>query len=192
MSVIQSLFKLLSWIAIVATTVVDLVPLNRHGRVSTMRTEPSGRALKDPSSSRPLGNSDITKLLEDLDNQTEAIKTGQEIGEELLGEKKHTRLKEDEVETIDGSLFEYSNDESKGENFPEEVKDDSSQAVSITGAPALVDRDGVPDKTTALESGASYLAGKPLLMLNNKSEDLDVSKWFLYYPISTESDEQRA
>ena len=70
--------------------------------------------------------------------------------------------------------------------------DDSSQAVSITGAPALVDRDGVPDKTTALESGASYLAGKPLLMLNNKSEDLDVSKWFLYYPISTESDEQRA
>lgn len=192
MSVIQSLFKLLSWIAIVATTVVDLVPLNRHGRVSTMRTEPSGRALKDPSSSRPLGNSDITKLLEDLDNQTEAIKTGQEIGEELLGEKKHTRLKEDEVETIDGSLFEYSNDESKGENFPEEVKDDSSQAVSITGAPALVDRDGVPDKTTALESGASYLAGKPLLMLNNKSEDLDASKWFLYYPISTESDEQRA
>lgn len=192
MSVIQSLFKLLSWIAIVATTVVDLVPLNRHGRVSTMRTEPSGRALKDPSSSRPLGNSDITKLLEDLDNQTEAIKTGQEIGEELLGEKNHTRLKEDEVETIDGSLFEYSNDESKGEDFPEEVKDDSPQAVSITGAPALVDRDGVPDKTTALESGASYLASKPLLMLNNKSEDLDVSKWFLYYPISTESDEQRA
>lgn len=82
-----------------------IVPLNRHGRVSTMRTEPSGRALKDPSSSRPLGNSDITKLLEDLDNQTEAIKTGQEIGEELLGEKNHTRLKEDEVETIDGSLF---------------------------------------------------------------------------------------
>lgn len=69
--------------------------------------------------------------------------------------------------------------------------DNSSQAVSITGAPALVDRDGVPYKTTALESGASYLAGKPLLMLNNKSEDLDVSKWFLYYPISTESDEQR-
>lgn len=82
-----------------------IVPLNRHGRVSTMRTEPSGRALKDPSSSRPLGNSDITKLLEDLDNQTEAIKTGQEIGEELLGEKNHTRLKDDEVETIDGSLF---------------------------------------------------------------------------------------
>lgn len=34
--------------------------------------------------SRILGNNDITTLLDDLDNQTEAIKNGQEIGDELL------------------------------------------------------------------------------------------------------------
>lgn len=36
---------------------------------------------------RNLGNKDITKLLDDLDNQTEAIKSGQQIGEELLGDE---------------------------------------------------------------------------------------------------------
>lgn len=36
---------------------------------------------------RNLGNSDITKLLDELDNETEAIKSGQEIGEELLSAK---------------------------------------------------------------------------------------------------------
>lgn len=72
------------------------------------------------------------------------------------------------------------------------LTDNSSQVVSIAGAPVLVDREGVPEKTTALESGASYLAGKPLLIFNNKSKDLDVSKWFLYYPLTTETDEQRA
>ena len=39
---------------------------------------------------RNLGNNDITKLLDDLDNQTEAIKSGQQIGEELLGDKNET------------------------------------------------------------------------------------------------------
>lgn len=34
--------------------------------------------------SRILGNNDINILLDDLDNQTEAIKNGQEIGNELL------------------------------------------------------------------------------------------------------------
>lgn len=34
--------------------------------------------------SRILGNNDITILLDDLDNQTDAIKNGQEIGDELL------------------------------------------------------------------------------------------------------------
>ncbi|XP_022788562.1 uncharacterized protein LOC111328402 isoform X2 [Stylophora pistillata] len=190
MSVIQSpkFFKLLSWIAIVATTVVELVPLNRHGRVSTVRSRPSERAIKDLPSSGNLGNSDITKLLDDLDNQTEAIRSGQEIGEELLGGKNQTGLRENELERSN----EYSYDESKGDSFPGEVKDNSSQAVSTAGAPVLVDRDGVPEKTTALENGASYLAGKPLLIFNNKSKDLDVSKWFLYYPLTTETDEQRA
>lgn len=40
---------------------------------------------------RNLGNSDITKLLDDLDNETEAIKTGQEIGDELLSAKIQTK-----------------------------------------------------------------------------------------------------
>lgn len=40
---------------------------------------------------RNLGNSDITKLLDDLDNETEAIKSGQEIGEELLSAKIQTK-----------------------------------------------------------------------------------------------------
>lgn len=53
-----------------------------------------------------LANSDITKLLGDLDNQTEAIKNGQEIGEELLGEKNDARFKGDKLEGTNDSLFE--------------------------------------------------------------------------------------
>lgn len=53
----------------------------------------------------------------------------------------------------------------------------------------LVDRDGVLDKIIVFESGVFYLVGKFLLMFNNKSEDLDVSKWFLYYLILMEFDE---
>ena len=56
----------------------------------------------------------------------------------------------------------------------------------------LVDANGVPEKTTAVESGASYLAGKPLFILNKENKDPDVDKWFLYYPLSTESDQQTA
>lgn len=37
--------------------------------------------------SRILGNNDITILLDDLDNQTDAIKNGQEIGDVLLDGK---------------------------------------------------------------------------------------------------------
>lgn len=55
--------------------------------------------------SRHLGNNDITKLLDDLDNQTEAIESGQEIGEELLGEKNDTRFKEEKLERTNNSLF---------------------------------------------------------------------------------------
>lgn len=68
--------------------------------------------------------------------------------------------------------------------------DDSSQAISIPEAPALIDVNGIPDKTTAVESGASYLTGKPLLVLNRESNDQDVNKWFLYYPLSKESNMQ--
>lgn len=57
-------------------------------------------------STRHLGNSDITKLLDDLDNQTEAIKSGQEIGEELLGGKKHmTRIKDSKLEITNNNFF---------------------------------------------------------------------------------------
>jgi len=62
--------------------------------------------------------------------------------------------------------------------------------VSISEAPALVDIKGVPEKTTAVESGESYLTGKPLLVLNKEDKDPDVNKWFLYYPLATESDKQ--
>ena len=68
--------------------------------------------------------------------------------------------------------------------------DDSLQVVSIPEAPALIDINGIPEKTTAAESGASYLTGKPLLVLNREHKDPDMSKWFLYYPLSTESDVQ--
>ena len=61
--------------------------------------------------------------------------------------------------------------------------------MKITDAPVLDDSNGIPEKTTAVESGASYLTGKPLLVLNKDKED-DVHKWFLYYPLSTESDKQ--
>lgn len=60
---------------------------------------------EEARSSRDLGNNDITKLLDDLDNQTEAIKSGQEIGEELLGEKNDTRVKEEKLERTNNSLF---------------------------------------------------------------------------------------
>lgn len=59
---------------------------------------------KEARPPRNLGNNDITKLLDDLDNQTEAIKSGQEIGEELLGEKNDTRFKE-KLERKNNSLF---------------------------------------------------------------------------------------
>ena len=55
---------------------------------------------------RHLANSDITKLLGDLDNQTEAIKNGQEIGEELLGENNDAGFKGDKLEGMNDSLFE--------------------------------------------------------------------------------------
>ena len=61
--------------------------------------------------------------------------------------------------------------------------------MKIADAPVLVDSNGIPEKTTAVESGASYLTGKPLLVLNKDKKD-DVHKWFLYYPLSTESDKQ--
>lgn len=61
--------------------------------------------------------------------------------------------------------------------------------MKITDAPVLVDSNGIPEKTTAVESGASYLTGKPLLVLNKDKKD-DVHKWFLYYPLSAESDKQ--
>ena len=47
---------------------------------------------------RSHGESEITKLLNDLDNQTEAMKSGQEIGEELLGRKNKPVSKENQNE----------------------------------------------------------------------------------------------
>ncbi|CAH3120977.1 unnamed protein product, partial [Porites lobata] len=122
---------------------------------------------------RNLGNSDITKLLDELDNETEAIKSGQEIGEELLSAKIQTKKGDEKLYQANDSFS----------------QDSASQTVKITDAPVLDDSNGIPEKTTAVESGASYLTGKPLLVLNKDKKD-DVHKWFLYYPLSTESDKQ--
>ena len=46
---------------------------------------------------RNLGSNDIVKLLDDLDNQTEAIKNGQEIGDGLLNGKNQTTTKEQKM-----------------------------------------------------------------------------------------------
>lgn len=177
MSVIQTQ-TLLAWITIVTVT-VDLVPLNKRKTADYLshtlptRTEQS---VSDGEGRRPrnLGNNDITKLLDDLDNQTEAIKSGQQIGDELLGDKTET-----------GEHSQKNTDD-----IAEEVTDNTSEAVRIAEGPVLVDTNGVPEKTTAVESGASYLAGKPLLILNKETKDPDVNKWFLYYPLSTESDQE--
>ena len=68
--------------------------------------------------------------------------------------------------------------------------DVASQAVAIAEAPALVDTNGIPEKTTAIENGVSYLTGKPLLVLDRENKDPDMDKWFLYYPLFTDSDKQ--
>ena len=68
--------------------------------------------------------------------------------------------------------------------------DDASEAVAIAEAPVLVDANGIPEKTTATENGISYLTGKPLLVLNRENKEPDLDKWFLYYPLFTDSDKQ--
>ena len=74
---------------------IPIVPLNKKKTAEYLshtlptRTEQSVSDGKDRLP-RNLGNNDITKLLDDLDNQTEAIKSGQRIGDELLGDKIHT------------------------------------------------------------------------------------------------------
>jgi len=174
----QKVFALFAWIAIVTVT-VDLVPLNKRKLVEYLRLPTRNeQSVGDGEGRLPrnLGNNDITKLLDDLDNQTEAIKSGQQIGEELLGDKNETG----------------EHNQKNTDNIAEEVTDSASEAVRIADAPVLVDTNGVPEKTTAVESGASYLAGKPLLILNKENKDPDVNKWFLYYPLSTESDQQTA
>ena len=74
---------------------IRIVPLNKRKTADYLshtlptRTEQS---VSDEEGRLPrnLGNNDITKLLDDLDNQTEAIKSGQQIGDELLGDKTET------------------------------------------------------------------------------------------------------
>lgn len=74
---------------------IRIVPLNKRKTADYLshtlptRTEQS---VSDGEGRLPrnLGNNDITKLLDDLDNQTEAIKSGQQIGDELLGDKTET------------------------------------------------------------------------------------------------------
>lgn len=75
------------------------------GQTSPIRNSEQSVSHEEGRPPRNLGNDDITKLLDDLDNQTEAIKSGQEIGEELLGEKNESRSAGDKLERTDNSLF---------------------------------------------------------------------------------------
>ena len=69
--------------------------------------------------------------------------------------------------------------------------DSTAQEVSILQAPVLQDATGVPQKTTAAESGAAYLTGNPVLVVSGVSNaPQDAGNWFLYYPLHTEKDEQ--
>jgi len=91
----QRLLAVLAWIVIVSATAVDLVPLGKYeyGGLKAGYTQTKGNwQIRSP---RNLGNGDITKLLDDLDNQTEAVKNGQEIGDELFSEKPQTRSEEE-------------------------------------------------------------------------------------------------
>ena len=73
---------------------IQAVPLKKRKPVESDLRLPTSdeQFVRDEEGRLPrnLGNSDITKLLDDLDNQTEAIKSGQQIGEELLGDKNET------------------------------------------------------------------------------------------------------
>lgn len=72
---------------------IPAVPLNKRKPVEYLRLPTRNeQSVRDGEGRLPrnLGNNDITKLLDDLDNQTEAIKSGQQIGEELLGDKNET------------------------------------------------------------------------------------------------------
>lgn len=64
---------------------IRAVPLHKRKPVEYLRHTLPTRT--EQSASDGEGNKDITKLLDDLDNQTEAIKSGQQIGEELLGDE---------------------------------------------------------------------------------------------------------
>ena len=74
---------------------IRAVPLHKRKPVEYLRhTLPTRneQSVSDGEGRLPrnLGNDDITKLLDDLDNQTDAIKSGQQIGEELLEDKNET------------------------------------------------------------------------------------------------------
>ena len=94
----SSAFKIMSFANIFLffeSVMIQVVPLNKRktaeywNHTLPRRTEQS---VSDGEGRLPrnLENNDITKLLDDLDNQTEAIKSGQQIGDELLGDKIHT------------------------------------------------------------------------------------------------------
>ena len=74
---------------------IRIVPLNKRKTADYLSHTLPTRTEQSVSNGegrlpRNLGNNDITKLLDDLDNQTEAIKNGQQIGDELLGDKTET------------------------------------------------------------------------------------------------------
>lgn len=76
---------------------IRAVPLHKRKPVEYLRHTLPTRNEQSASDGegrlrRNLGNKDITKLLDDLDNQTEAIKSGQQIGEELLGDENESGM----------------------------------------------------------------------------------------------------
>ncbi|XP_068670336.1 uncharacterized protein [Montipora foliosa] len=186
---IQKQFGALIWIAIFSSSFASHASLSKlQGEGSRIQDEQT-KTNDGGHQSKILANSDISKLLDDLDNQTEAIQNGKEIGDELLDDQKKKSRQDQRVGINDKNSAGRTSEELSRSN-DEKVRDDSLQMVSIPEAPALIDINGIPEKTTAAESGATYLTGKPLLVLNREHNDPDMSKWFLYYPLSTESDVQ--
>lgn len=186
---IQKQFGALIWIAIFSSSFASHASLSKLQGEGARNRDEQTETNDGGHHSKILANSDITKLLDDLDNQTEAIQNGKEIGDELLDDQKKKSRQDQRVGINDKNSAGRTSEELSRSN-DEKVRDDSLQVVSIPEAPALIDINGIPEKTTAAESGASYLTGKPLLVLNREHKDPDMSKWFLYYPLSTESDVQ--
>ena len=68
-----------------------------------LRNEETTSGAEQGRPPRNLGDNEITKLLDDLDNQTEAIQNGQEIGVELLSSTNNITPKQQKTDMRNNS-----------------------------------------------------------------------------------------